>query len=86
MYQTQLTCGQHTKMCNQIVLAGTIIGVCESLLYGYKAGLDLDTMLSSITKGAAQCWISNARTNTNNCTTSKRTYSQKCSSSSWSAA
>ena len=49
--------GQHTKMCNQIVLAGTIIGVCESLLYGYKAGLDLNTMLSSITKGAAQCWI-----------------------------
>jgi 3-hydroxyisobutyrate dehydrogenase len=49
--------GQHTKMCNQIVLAGTVIGVCESLLYGYKAGLDLDTMLSSITKGAAQCWI-----------------------------
>jgi 3-hydroxyisobutyrate dehydrogenase len=49
--------GQHTKMCNQIVLAGTIIGVCESVLYGYKAGLDLDTMLSSITKGAAQCWI-----------------------------
>ena len=49
--------GQHTKMCNQLVLAGTIIGVCESLLYGYKAGLDLDTMLSSITKGAAQCWI-----------------------------
>jgi 3-hydroxyisobutyrate dehydrogenase len=49
--------GQHTKMCNQIVLAGTIIGVCESLLYGYKAGLDLDTMLSAISKGAAQCWI-----------------------------
>src|SRR6266699_4645612 len=34
--------GQHTKMCNQIVLAGTIIGVCESLLYGFKAGLDLE--------------------------------------------
>jgi 3-hydroxyisobutyrate dehydrogenase len=49
--------GQHTKMCNQIVLAGTVIGVCESLLYGYKAGLDLDTMLSSVSKGAAQCWI-----------------------------
>ena len=49
--------GQHTKMCNQIVLSGTIIGVCESLLSGYKAGLDLDTMLSSIAKGAAQCWI-----------------------------
>jgi 3-hydroxyisobutyrate dehydrogenase len=49
--------GQHTKMCNQIVLSGTIIGVCESLLYGYKAGLDLETMLSSVSKGAAQCWI-----------------------------
>ena len=32
--------GQHTKMCNQIVIAGTMIGVCESLLYGHKAGLD----------------------------------------------
>ena len=49
--------GQHTKMCNQIVLSGTIIGVCESLLYAYKAGLDLETMLSSVSKGAAQCWI-----------------------------
>jgi 3-hydroxyisobutyrate dehydrogenase len=49
--------GQHTKMCNQIVLAGTIIGVCESLLYGYKAGLNLETMLGAISKGAAQCWI-----------------------------
>jgi 3-hydroxyisobutyrate dehydrogenase len=49
--------GQHTKMCNQIVLSGTIIGVCESLLYGYKAGLELETMLSSVSKGAAQCWI-----------------------------
>ena len=49
--------GQHTKMCNQIVLSGTIIGVCESLLYGYKAGLDLETMLGSVSKGAAQCWI-----------------------------
>jgi 3-hydroxyisobutyrate dehydrogenase len=57
VYQGGAGSGQHTKMCNQIVLAGTIIGVCESLLYAYKAGLDLDTMLSAITKGAAQCWI-----------------------------
>jgi 3-hydroxyisobutyrate dehydrogenase len=57
VYQGGPGSGQHTKMCNQIVLAGTIIGVCESLLYGYKAGLDLETMLGSITKGAAQCWI-----------------------------
>lgn len=48
--------GQHTKMCNQIVIAGTMIGVCECLLYGFKAGLDLSTMLSSIQGGAAQCW------------------------------
>ncbi len=48
--------GQHTKMCNQIVIAGTMIGVCESLLYGSKAGLDLPTMLSSIRGGAAACW------------------------------
>lgn len=48
--------GQHAKMCNQIVIAGTMIGVCESLLYGARAGLDLPTMLSSIRGGAAQCW------------------------------
>jgi 3-hydroxyisobutyrate dehydrogenase len=48
--------GQHTKMCNQILIAGTIIGVCECLLYGYKAGLDLNTMIDTISKGAAACW------------------------------
>jgi len=48
--------GQHAKMCNQIVIAGTMIGVCESLLYGFKAGLDLAAMLSSIRGGAAGCW------------------------------
>jgi len=48
--------GQHTKMCNQIVIAGTMIGVCESLLYGFMAGLDLPTMLNSIQGGAAKCW------------------------------
>lgn len=48
--------GQHTKMCNQIVIAGTMIGVCESLLYGHRAGLDLETMLQAIRGGAAGCW------------------------------
>jgi 3-hydroxyisobutyrate dehydrogenase len=48
--------GQHAKMCNQIVIAGTMIGVCESLLYGHKAGLNLETMLQSIRGGAAGCW------------------------------
>ncbi len=48
--------GQHTKLCNQIVIAGTMIGVCESLLYGYKAGLDVPRMVESIRVGAAACW------------------------------
>ena len=48
--------GQHTKMCNQIVIAGTMIGVCESLVYGHRAGLKLETMLQSIRSGAAACW------------------------------
>jgi len=48
--------GQHTKMCNQITIAGTMIGVCEALLYGHRAGLDLETMLRSISGGAAGCW------------------------------
>lgn len=56
VYQGPAGSGQHTKMCNQIVVAGTMIGVCESLIYGAKSGLDLSTVLSSISKGAAGCW------------------------------
>jgi 3-hydroxyisobutyrate dehydrogenase len=48
--------GQHTKMCNQVVIAGTMIGVCESLLYAKRAGLDAGRMLESIRSGAAGCW------------------------------
>jgi 3-hydroxyisobutyrate dehydrogenase len=56
VYQGPAGSGQHTKMCNQITISGTMIGVCEALLYGHKAGLDLTTMLSSISGGAASCW------------------------------
>jgi 3-hydroxyisobutyrate dehydrogenase len=56
VHQGQAGAGQHAKLCNQIVIAGTMIGVCESLLYGHRAGLDLDTMLQSIRGGAAACW------------------------------
>lgn len=49
--------GQQAKMCNQIMACALLIGVCETLLYGYKAGLDLNTMLSSVSKGAAACWM-----------------------------
>jgi 3-hydroxyisobutyrate dehydrogenase len=45
--------GQHTKMCNQVVIASTIMGVCEGLAYGKAAGLDLPTVLQSIGAGAA---------------------------------
>jgi len=48
--------GQHTKMCNQIQIAGTMVGMVEALVYGNKAGLDLETMLGSISGGAAGCW------------------------------
>jgi 3-hydroxyisobutyrate dehydrogenase len=48
--------GQHAKLCNQIVIAGTMVGVCESLLYGYRAGLDLNRLLDVIRSGAAACW------------------------------
>lgn len=48
--------GQHTKMANQILIATNMIGVCESLLYGYKAGLNLETMLQSVGPGAAGSW------------------------------
>jgi 3-hydroxyisobutyrate dehydrogenase len=48
--------GQQAKLCNQIVIAGTMIGVCESLLYGHTAGLDMNHVLTSIGSGAAACW------------------------------
>ncbi len=48
--------GQHTKMVNQVVIAGTMVGVCEALLYGYRAGLDLNRLLESIASGAAGSW------------------------------
>jgi len=48
--------GQHTKMANQIVIAGTMVGMCESLLYGHKAGLDVSSMVECIRGGAAGCW------------------------------
>jgi len=53
VYQGNAGSGQHAKMCNQIVIAGTMVGMCESLIYARKAGLDVETMLKSIGGGAA---------------------------------
>ncbi len=48
--------GQHTKMVNQTLIATNMIGVCEALLYAYKAGLDLNTVMQSVGPGAAGSW------------------------------
>jgi 3-hydroxyisobutyrate dehydrogenase len=59
VYQGPAGAGQHTKMVNQILIATNMIGVCEALLYGYKAGLDLKTVLQSVGGGAAASWSLN---------------------------
>jgi 3-hydroxyisobutyrate dehydrogenase len=48
--------GQHTKMVNQILIASGMIGVCEALLYAEKAGLDVTSVLESVSSGAAGSW------------------------------
>lgn len=53
VYQGSPGAGQHTKMVNQILIAGAMVGVCEALLYGYRAGLDMETVFKSVSTGAA---------------------------------
>jgi 3-hydroxyisobutyrate dehydrogenase len=48
--------GQHTKMANQLAVAGTMIGVCEALVYAGHAGVDLEKLVAVISRGAAGCW------------------------------
>ncbi|MBO0585957.1 NAD(P)-dependent oxidoreductase [Sporosarcina sp. E16_8] len=56
VYQGLAGSGQHAKMCNQIAIATNMIGVCEALIYAEKAGLDAETVLKSISTGAAGSW------------------------------
>lgn len=51
--------GQHTKMCNQITIASNMVGIMEALVYAYRAGLDPDQVLKSISTGAAGSWSLN---------------------------
>lgn len=51
--------GQHTKMSNQILIASTMIGVVESLLYAYQAEMDMEEVIEVIGKGAASSWAIN---------------------------
>ncbi len=56
VYQGVAGAGQHAKMCNQIAIATNMIGVCEALAYAEKAGLNPETVLKSISTGAAGSW------------------------------
>lgn len=51
--------GQRTKMSNQILIASSMIGTVESLLYAEKANLDLNQVIEMIGQGAAGCWSLN---------------------------
>ena len=48
--------GQHTKMVNQIMVAGTMTGMTEMLVYAKAAGLDLEKVIQTVNGGAAQNW------------------------------
>jgi len=48
--------GQHTKMVNQTLIASGMISICEALLYAHKVGLDIPTVLKSVSSGAAGSW------------------------------
>lgn len=53
VYEGKAGNGQHTKMCNQIAIAGAISGACEAVAYARGVGLDVKQMLDSISTGAA---------------------------------
>lgn len=48
--------GQHAKMANQIMIAATMLGMSETLVYAQRVGLDLPTVLSTLNGGSAQNW------------------------------
>ncbi|MDT2866254.1 NAD(P)-dependent oxidoreductase [Vagococcus carniphilus] len=48
--------GQHTKMANQIMIAGTMTGMTELLVYAKAANLDLEKVLDTVGGGSAANW------------------------------
>ncbi len=58
--------GQLTKMVNQICIAGLVQGLSEGIHFAQKAGLDVATVIDTISKGAAQSWQMENRWNTMN--------------------
>ncbi len=55
-YQGRAGNGQHTKMANQIAIAGSLVGTCEAIAYAKEMNLDLDSVLKSISGGSAGSW------------------------------
>ena len=53
--------GQLTKMVNQICIAGLVQGLSEGVNFGMKAGLDMEKVIDTISKGAAGSWQMNNR-------------------------
>jgi len=51
--------GQRVKMSNQILIASTMVGMVESMLYAERAGLEVSEVIELIGKGAAGCWSIN---------------------------
>jgi len=56
VYQGPAGAGQHCKLCNQIAIAGTMLGAMEALVYARGVGLEPLTVLESIGAGAAASW------------------------------
>ncbi|MBI2166590.1 MAG: NAD(P)-dependent oxidoreductase [Chloroflexi bacterium] len=48
--------GQTAKLVNQIIVAGTLLAVCEGLLFAARSGVDLQATLDAVSGGAAQSW------------------------------
>lgn len=59
VHQGPAGAGQHTKMVNQMLIAGNMVGVCEAMLYAYRAGLDPLKAIESVGSGAAGSWSIN---------------------------
>lgn len=59
IYEGSIGAGQKTKACNQIAIAGALVGACEAFSYAKSAGLDIKKVFSSISKGAASSFQMN---------------------------
>ena len=56
VYQGPAGSGQHTKLVNQILVAASMVGLCESMLYAKQCGLNPESVLKSVSSGAASSW------------------------------